>query len=337
MVEPRVLQLAGVTPMPIREGNPQDRYIADTLASYYAQEKGKEHLSAEEYVELVLGNHLRIKRFIVGRHGSDGRIDVQGKDVDYGGLFFKSNPLRVTLGQTHPMAYKINGKVATSKPAMTLDEFFRNPHELRDMFLGVQESRRIVRGGAPVVPVDAFILAVSNTESVEKAMKNDASKAQRNRMRQVPMRLITHPLEIAKLNLLMHNPKNLRQIPLSRLQELAEQDESLVGFEGSNVKAEPIELDDIFRYATLPNEKMKGPDGRYVILATGSHGEEPVYFSPHALMFMSYVAAATRLNTDLTAAAKLGPYSVLGELVFHDPVQRLKAMMGEVSSWSLHG
>ena len=139
------------------------------------------------------------------------------------------------------------------------------------------------------------------------------------------------PLLIAHTLLFMRGAKTLKQIPLKTVmkERLGEQEEAASVLE-ETMTPEPIDLDEIFRLPASAREKFSVPDGRYAITVDGGVGEQSVHISPHALMYISYVTAATRLVTDQKKAAQLGAYKVITDTVFKSEVHRLKAVMREL-------
>ena len=116
------VQIAGVKPDPVLEANPQDQWLMDQIAKHYADAAGKSSLSDEEFVA-AMNKHIRVKRYVIGESGNFGRIDAQGRDIDWAGLFFSTNPMIMTqFGANHPFAYNLNGKVTTATPVLTVDD-----------------------------------------------------------------------------------------------------------------------------------------------------------------------------------------------------------------------
>lgn len=322
----KAIELTGHEPRPFKYGLPPTIKIRDEILAYY-----KEHdpaakanpalVNSPDWQLEMLNKHVRVKRHVHAANGNEPKIDAQGKDVDYDGLFFSKDAfLYAIYGQNHPLSYRYSGKALSGHGAMlVLDEFARNDQALRDVFLGIMESRKVVRGGAFSVPIDAVIIGASNDESITDMMSKGTSKAQLDRMVTVPMRLDTNPVAIAETMLMMRGMGPIQQ--------------RKVGLPDEQESWSPAQISDLFVTPKQRGNRSKGPDHRYSIRIQMGPGQEPVYVAPYTLMFISQVTAASRMKVNQGEAANLlndKPTQVIASSVFSQAVERIKALMGEI-------
>jgi predicted Ser/Thr protein kinase len=346
LTKKRVIELAGVEPTPFADANPQSQKIRDLLMLAEMKRLGKNSLTPQEEMQ-VLAQHVRIKRLVVSGTMM-AKINAEGKDVDWSGLFLSPNALMInTFGSGHPFSYFLNGKILRSHGSVLMfDEYLRNEQALRDATLEVTENGKVTRGGSQVVGFNAFSIGASNSESYE-ALKNSPSKATISRLRIVPMTWQLQPYEIMKTLLLMKGPDNLFQ---RKLEEVSPS-EVAVGMSGPEAGPEdghtaaeavspddlivkPIEQADLDQLVPEPerDQPPTGPDYRYQMYIKA--GAKPdgtpilVHLSPHTLLYMSQVISATRLNTSRAEADKVNPnYSVTKKPAFTDVVTRMMILM----------
>ena len=339
----RSIELSGTTPNPNRDPCPHCMKIREAILKHYAEIAHKTHLSPLEQLN-ALKNHVVVRRRVDTKLENLTKLDAQGKDPDYMGLFFQPRALLINeFGPGHPFSYFLNGAVLRSDgKGLLLDEFPRNPTPVRDLFLEVIENKVVRRGGAPAVPLDAVIIAAGNTSSIEKAMQEDGNSTQAHldRSKLLPMFLSIQPHEIGKTMLLMINGKQdqnlLIQQPLSLASPKSESAEGVSGDKADLAAAEkevvqtavPAVLEDLF---PMPKngEKFVGPDHRYGVWMSTGPKTPPVHIAPHTLMYMAMVTAATRLETDPAAAHKVGNYKVIDSANFQSEIDRLKILMGD--------
>lgn len=350
MAKDRVQKLIGLEPQPFDRLNSKCQFIRDTLLRAEMKKRGVTRLTAKEELE-ILAKHVRVKRLVVGAADTLAKINAEGKDIDWQGLFMSPNAFFInTLGPGHPMAYNLNGKILKGSGSVVyLDEMLRNEQALRDAMLEVIENKQVTRGGAPVVAFDAFLIGASNSESFGRVKADGQSRAHIDRMRIVPMPYSLNPYEISETMLLMKNPNNIYSQKLEAVQptELAsgmsgpEMGDELGSFTDEPTaapipqKREKAEFADLF---PLPRqgESPKGPDGRYslwVSTGTATDGAPTlVHISPHTLLYMSQVISASRMSTDVGAAIEINAnYAVVNKPVFRDLVTRQKLIMKRIS------
>jgi len=315
------MKIAKAEPNPPRKLCPHCMKVREALLKHHMAEHNMKSMTPEQVVKL-LDRHVRIKRVVVGKSGSLPKINAEGKDVDYSGLFGSPNAFLLnTFGTRHPFSYSLDGKILRANGQMLmLDEFFRNVPELRDTFLEVIENGEVVRGGAPKVHLDTVIIGASNDESIDNAKANSASKAHLDRVRLIPMRYSVAPHSVAKTMLLMKNPHTFIQ------QELAPRTE-----ETEAPKPVRVNLDQLFPKVAR-GQPLQGPDRRYNLWVAGAAGSQPLHISPHTLMYIATTVAATRINTSPADAMKFLPNSkAINTAAFQDHVTRMKILTRELN------
>ncbi len=322
----RAVAVSGYSPAPKHlEPQAKDARIYHALIDHYTAENGSVPLTSAQIID-ILAKHVEIVRDVIDDNGKSGLIEPQGRDIDWAGLFFSSNAgVQADFGVDEAFGYFYTGKIPSgNRRPMLFDEYFRQPPPLRDMFLGVLESARVGRGGAQSVKLDTFPIAATNTESLEAALADGGSFAQADRFRLTPMLWHNHPLVETKTTLYVRGRDTFLQVPLVGSGKV---DSSTA----LTAQAEAANLDELFVYPQNVGGQMIGPDGRYALKVKVAANREPVDIAPHSLMLMSMVAVATRLETDVAKAAKIG-FNLGNAPIYHQPIMRLKAMLGEIST-----
>lgn len=321
LAAPKVIELGGYAPKPVRTAGPQSADILKRLIRHYTEQNNGKPLTENEILNKVLKNHVRVVHRRTHGEQMFVKLGAHGRDVPYNELFFSPNPFNAALyGPGEPMSYHFNGRILAADGGMLVfDELYRNSPEFRDAILDLIEDGVIQRGGSPAVVLDALILAATNDESIEASRKKATSNAQRDRSRHVAQRRSIHPIEIQKTLLLMKKAERLRQKKLK----------TEVDSNTTNPSWEDAKLLELF---PLPTENgYQGPQGRFAISFKGEEGEKDVFVAPHTLELMSYVVAASRFKTDAAEAKKLGGgYKVIGSAVFQNPIDRLKFLSGDL-------
>ncbi len=360
--QPRIKEMVGSQADPLREPCPVCSYIRGEVLRHYGMEKLKslkseqkerletlknkhrrgQTLSKEEDKALkdlmqqgeltgdeivaALAKHVDIRRLVFDSRASAPVIDAQPKDVDWGGLVASPNPiLRAAKGPGHEMAWHLDGRLPKANGSfLFLDELLRNPKDFRDTMLRVFESRRLTIGGMPDLPLDAWMLAASNKETVTELMSDGGNKAFLDRMRVILFNWSTRPHEVEKLlALFAQKQMDVRQKRLGR--KVAEEGKPVEVWE-----EEPSDLNLLFPLPE-PGKPLQGPDHRYN-LWVNRQGQR-IHVSPHVLLFMGQVLAATRISTDPDAAKKVlnasDPLKIMNSNIFRNPVARLRVYMGE--------
>ena len=302
----------------------KDEYVENKLLTLGIERKENGKFSAIDEVK-ILDQFMKVRRVIIGDPGTVPLIEAQGDEIDYQGLIMAENPIfRMVSGASNVWSWDYRGAVLSgSRNFIFLDEFFRNDPALRDMFLGIMESRVVTRGGSPAVPLDTVIIAATNSASLDAAMADNKSHAQINRMRTIPFEWNTHPVEIAKILLYM-NEKGMR---MKKLQNPSSED--FQHFDNSETY-EPIDVEMLF-----PNvehgKRVITSDGRYTLLY-GDEGDEGVFISPHCIKFMADFIAVTRMNTNVKEAMSMqGQEQVIMDNIFKDEIVRLKVLNNELN------
>lgn len=330
-----VIDMIGYEPRPLLAMDPQDQEIRDTVVAAALKNKKISDLSEANIVK-ALEPYVSIRRRVFVGGKEFPIVAAQGRDVNYNQLFAAENaPVIVTKGSDDPFAYHLNGKIPSSDGGvLLLDEFFRNPEELRDVFLGVVENHRVDRGGMPPLSLDVVIIGASNDESVTKAKEAGTAKAHLDRSASIPMRLSTHPVEIAETMLVMKGSDP--DYPATLLMKKLEAPQALLPGEAHPEAAAPVaevmsaaDLDKVF---PLPQsgEGLAAPDGKYVFYVSMGANSAPVLIAPHTLMYIAYTVAATRMKTDADEARELGAFGIIKEGFFTDAVTRIRVLMDKL-------
>lgn len=317
---PNAQKLLGMPARPWTTVDPQTARILDTLIKHYAKEQGKNRMSLEEYDAFrleVLRKHVRIRPKKLDPSQPPPILRFQGKDPELHQLFFAENlPRMSVLGVEDPLSYDYGGRVPRADGGpLLLDDFFRNPSTLRDLFLEIAQNRVIERGGAPALSSDTVLIASSNDASIEEAKQDGGAKAQLDRCTEQPMRAPIHPLEIAKTAVHMMGIQNfeMRKLGSSRI--------------------EPAKLNVVFP-APTDDGKLEGTDGRYVLYYKAKDGRK-VLIAPHSILMMALTASATRLVTDKDQATQKDQDTIdilkNNDHVFNDATTRLQVLLGELS------
>jgi predicted Ser/Thr protein kinase len=317
-------KLAGANASPNRKPCPQCHKIRESLLKHAMKKLNKDHLTTEEIVT-TLNSYTNVVRYIPGKDGTMAKMNAEGKDVDYQGLFMAPNPfLMTTFGAGHPFSYFYNGKVLRGERGFLMtDEFYRNVPELRDTFLEITENRQVTRGGSPVISIDTVMIAASNNESIDEAKEKGGTKAQLDRSRLVPMNWPVSPRAIEQTMLWMKNPENILQRKLGRA-DLGTSEADV------EVPLSPANLNEIFPLAET-GKPLLGPDHRYAIYVSNGSGSDPVHISPHTLVFMANTVSGSRMVTNPEKALKMGNYKVIHSAAFLDVITRIKVLNKSLS------
>jgi len=333
-VQASVQRICNCSPKPVNNLAPGMQFIAKKIVEFYtSKSKGFTELTPEQRARLMvsfLENHVEIVEY---DPRNIARIDAQPKDPKFDQLFVGTVAINTALGKMdHPLSYTYSGSILRNNGLMVfMDELLRNDPSLLDMMLGLMESRSFRMGGAPQVRVDAWVIAATNTESVEEAKSAASLKAKLDRMARFPMELLIHPLEIAEATMLMNGVGSFEQ---RRLIGYEEQKADL--YEDGLAKWTPANIKELFIPRSSIQTQIQGPDRRYAIrYRTADYsGEKIVEIAPHALTFMASIASATRSSNDVESAAQLlkdrtKPVS-LREPLFTDLAHRIRMYLGDV-------
>ncbi len=298
----------------------EDTFVVETLAALNITPK-KRYGDLEKI--RILSKFADMRRIILGERGTVPKIDAQGDEIDYAGIFLAENPVyRMLEGPSSPWAWNLGAIPTANRTLLFFDELMRNGPEMRDILLTTFESRTVSRGGSPTYPLDAVIIGATNTASVEYIKGDPRSAAHIDRMKIIPFDLNINPLEIAQVSLYM-NGKQMKMKKLDSSAPRSTDDSAAETFE-----YEPMDIDQLF-CRLRSSDKMATPDGRYALIS-GENEEEGVLIAPHALMMMADFIATTRISTDVKAAiAQSGGEQIINDPLFRDPIARIKALKGE--------
>ncbi|OGQ14870.1 MAG: hypothetical protein A3B70_08410 [Deltaproteobacteria bacterium RIFCSPHIGHO2_02_FULL_40_11] len=299
------------------------------------QKKGE--LSSEEILE-ALNRHTVVRRMVIdSSRGSAPIVDAQPQDTDWNGLIAAPHGLmRDILGPSHPLAWHFNGKfLGGNGNVIFLDEVLQNADDFRKFLLRTLQARTLDQGGMPKTPFDAVMIAASNTATRDKIVQDPNNVPQLDRMWEIMFNYSVIPHEIAKLMVHFVKLKGVTvwQQKLSRSlakEEASDGAVSEVPTEG--VAQHAVELANLEQLFPMvePGKALQGPDGRYKYWAE-KEGRR-IHVSPHTILFMADVAAASRIVTDVKAAERqlsdTQPHAILRSMLFRDLVTRLKVYQG---------
>ena len=306
-------------PLPVREPRAKDQHVLTSIMSHYLK-KGEE-ITALRAME-ILDKHVRIKRVILGTKGTVPVVDAQSENFDKGVLFFSKNMYNYAdLGAGHVMSWNDGIVPRADGLLLILDEFPRNPSDLRDLFLRIFESREIITD-APPSPFDAVIIGAGNTASINDMIAQPKGQAHYDRLDVFRFPWNITPQDAARTLLIMANSK----MPFADVEGI----EGNVAFRelSSKKPSKEIRVIDIFPN-TEKGDLALTSDYRYEVSI--GRDKDKVYLNPHTLMFYGYVLAASRISTDATKAGAEATYDVINRPVFRDYITRLKYLTGDYS------
>ncbi len=301
---------------PYEELNPQDDEIRRAVLMHYRNLKGSDLTSNE--IVAALSKHTQLRRVIWdSTSGALPVIDAQGDDVDVSGIFLAANPvMRVTHGPANVFSWEPSKILKGHGNVVFLDEVLRNPKELLRFFLRIFQERKVSINGSPDFPLDTVFLTATNTSSLKEVLADLNMHALVDRFLIVEMPWTTSPTQISQI--LLHNYATRLKM------------QKLPGLDGDDSDPGPLEVADMSQvYPRAAQASNSGPDYRYKLVLPV--GDREVKFSPHAIRLMSYIIAATRMNTDVAQAKEVMPSSkVVGSTVFRDPITRIRFEEGKL-------
>jgi predicted Ser/Thr protein kinase len=314
-----VLKMTGGTQeaMPYLDLNPQDEGIRRALLMHY-RNKFNRDLTSEEIVT-ILNHHTNLRRVIWDEaSGALPVIDAQGDDVDLAGIFLASNPvMRVTHGPSHLFSWEPSKILKGHGNVVFLDEVLRNPTELLRIFLRIFQERKVSLNGSPDFPLDCVFITATNASSLQKILQDPDNHALIDRFLPVEMPWTTNPNQIQQI--LLHNYSG--KLKMQKLPGIQTGEEEL----GEIKKANMAEI-----FPRNADPANTGTDYRYKVILP--MGDKEVKFAPHALRLMSYIVAATRMNTDQAKAREVMPTSKLVvSQIFRDPISRIRFEEGKLT------
>ncbi len=302
--------------------NPQDEEIRTAIMEYYGAKSPAQILEA-------LNKHVKLIRYVPTQSNMP-RIDVQGENYSTDGLFIGKDTVRALKVGNMALAFDF-GKMALSHNSLAiLDEFFRNPPPLLQIFLQILESGRVSIDKSPDYPLDTVFTIMSNTESVVAVSENENLKALMDRLYKIQFLWPTNPSHVAETMLMM---LDRGKSDLNSGRVFVEPLEVNGGEEDVEIEPKHINFSEVF-----PDRKQgkvaKTTDYRYKVYVKML--DRDVFINPHVLQFMSYMVAATRMVTD---PSKLGgqqkALSVAQTSLFTDPITRIKYLTGNYDAKSV--
>ncbi|MCB9063444.1 MAG: hypothetical protein H6622_18110 [Halobacteriovoraceae bacterium] len=319
-VSPAVKEMIDSSPNPVYKTSPFSAEIVKFIVAHHQKGKSNQAITEEEYLD-ILDKHIEIIRV---EKEISGKVNAQGKEYSKADLYNSPNALvafKSGEGSNHPLNWNYDGQyLRSNRGALYLDEFFRNPSELRDMALHITQERELVVGGAPDTPLDTNIFAASNFESVEKVLADangTGGKAQLDRFSEQRWLWLIRPTSAAKLTVLSaKQPVFMRKLG-----------------EGERSKEEneihTANLSELWPRAEV-GEKPKTPADRYELFI--GEGEDQIHVAPHVIDYIGQVLVATRANTNPSEASAEANYDVINKPLFKNIVTRIQYYLGDMPS-----
>ncbi len=272
-------------------------------------------LQSSDWV-IIFDYFMTCKRLVMGSDGTVPLIEAQGDDVNYNELIGGDSPLFKSFPGSPPVwNFLLNGVIPkANRNLVFFDEIFRSPYEFRNFLLGVFQERQLSIIGDVRAPLDAVILAGTNSSNLAQALADPKSAAQVNRMKQIPFEWSLYPQDIARVLFYM-NSNSLY------MRKLAAGNTSVDDFE-TTAPFVPLELDSVF---PMPHkDPIKTTDGRYAIQYGSQEDARSVHISPHAVNLMTDTIALTRMSFANEKPQSLKKaVAVMAEPVFRNPLKRL--------------
>ncbi len=319
-IRPLVLERLGVQAAPIVEADAQSKEIREEILKFHSnRDFGGRALTNAEIVQ-ILNEYLVVRRFIPARFNPV--IEDQGTDVHWEGLFASENIRNsVTEGPQSPFSYYPGQLPNANGSLVVFEEVLNNRTEFLKKLQRAIEDLKVSHGGSGDIPLNMVMLAMSNDDSIQG--KEAELRAFFDRVIFIRMDWPLRPHTILETLLYMKADKGLL-----RAQPLLTAEEAL---DPSHKENEAIPMvgraawNAVFPAAEF-NKVVHGPDRRFAL--TYGFGAGTVTISPHAVMHIAHVVAASRLRYDEKEAAKHGKFDITSNDIFNHPSQRLKAYMG---------
>ena len=247
-------------------------------------------LTMEEYVN-TLSKYIRIRPRVFDNKEIGQVVNYIPEDPDFNQLFAEPDSVRRILmgGNDNPLAWNFRGDLTKFDGLGTMfDEYFRNAHSLLNFTLDLIQNGNLAIGGVRL-HMNTFIMAVSNDESLAKAIEEGAVNAIRDRAVYGSARYTVVPAEIAKLAVVMIG---INKFKMRKLGEQEDKGEML-----------PLDLELIFTHHETG--KIDWAHGRYALYYSPNSFSEPILIAPYALETMALILAGTRIINDPKKLATL--------------------------------
>lgn len=320
MVSPVVRERIDTDPMPFTIMTPKTEYVRNAIIEHYATEENADRSS--ENIVRWLNNHVVIKRVVLGDKNNLVKLDAQGRDWRPGELFIEENPvMSMTLRKHHPFSWDLGVLARASGSVAFIDELLRNEETLRDKFLTLFQERVLSHGGSHVIPVDMLILTATNNANVKTVLADETGHAQVDRLMPIPFLYSTEPQLVAPT-------LGLMKAGSLYAQKLGEDESEIFRVFPEKKSKKRSFINDLWVRSQV-GEQVVTPHGRYRLYF--GDGESRVVVAPHAIDYISYVVAASRMKTDQAEAAARNLQSDVVHNrtnIFRDEVERILFFSG---------
>lgn len=280
-------------------------------------------LSREEYLDFV----KKLDRYVVVvpkasllPHGEPKVFRLQAEDPNEQALFAATNTLNsVRYGANSPFAVDYTGQLfRLDGGILMMDELYRNPQSLLGRLLEVVQNQIIQTDSGEAVQLDIVPIWNSNDEAIDRAREEGALKASLDRTSPSPMRLVIPPHQIEQLIFFQVGAGKF----LSRK----------LGGENPTTELQPFDVNEV--YPTPDAQGVTQTAYKRFAISYKKSKTEQVLIAPLTLNYISWIASASRMVTDV---AKLLEHKSELNLVtqnpnqYLDPIYRLRVALGEIT------
>ncbi len=321
---PEARRFSGYNPSPKKKMCPHCQKIANEIAKHAAVGLGKSvgQLTPAELFA-ALNSHVEVYRYQMGTDSTAPIIDPRRRDVDLPSLFASKNPaIAFANGESDPFAYNLNGRIfAANGGPVLLEELLKNSADLLDALLTAIQARRFSIDGSQEVEFDVVFIGATNRDDVREvsARTKDHKSPIIDRLQLLGMEWSTKPQDIQAIA--TYEAQQFQMRPL--------------GNDAAPWVPVNLHLHELFPEPTSPFRRALGPDGRYDLRidTPSDDGVPTVHVGPHALSYMSRVAALSRMVLKPDAIRDLMKrFGTEGSDVpaplYIDPVDRLRVLEG---------
>lgn len=272
-------------------------------------------LTPEQYMAAINEYIVVVPKETIQRRVEPQIIRAQTDDPNYEALFARPNLLRQAFysgGEAKDLGVDYNGQVFQQDGGfLMMDELYRNPAAFLNLLLEVKQNRMVQTDYGDPVEIDIVPLWNSNFESIAKAREDMALKASIDRDQPRAMRLLLVPNQIEATSLF--------QVEINRFKQRALSETAL----------SPLDFNQVY---PAPDKagRTESAYGRYALYYESD--DSRILIAPMALNYMSWLAAASRFETDVT---KMMRFQSELNLVARDPslfnnaITRLKIILGD--------
>lgn len=300
-----------------------NQFILDAVVRHEMRERkivDSSALTQQTYLE-ILGKYLVAYKYVPTVDKDSRILRYPGETPNMGAIFLDEHLLMAQFYPNTAMAWKPGQVPRASGGGLFIDELRRYSEEFQNIALELFQNNVASYGAAPAFRGDWVIIASSNDESVEKSTKNSltGANASNDRTDAISMRQPIHPLNAAKIAMILVGSKNFW------MRDLTKDDAQWV----------PADINQIY---THPDERgnITGPEGRFALKYSpqGPDHVTAITIAPRALTYMGLIAAATRIVIDakrLEAHKNEFSKATFESQFVLDPEKRMQIILGDLS------